>query len=709
MSDFRKSVAEELIKHIEAGTAPWQKPWEAGKAYIEPMNTATDKSYNGINTLILEMAATKNGYEDPRWMTFKQAKAQGASVNKGEKSTKIEYWQWSKEMPKLDEGGKPVIGKDGKPEKETVKLTRPEVFYANVFNAEQITGLEPYKAPEIGFDPIERAEKVLKDANVKIIHNQKDKAFYQPITDKISLPKKAAFKDSYSYYATALHETAHSTMHESRLDRVEARDSSKNEESYAREELRAEIASAMIARKLAIGNDIEDHASYVGSWIKALKKDPNEIFRAARDAEQISTWMLEPEKRLELQQQVAKKTAAENKTSKGDDAMKLENRHYINVSFSERNEAKAVGARWDGKQKSWYVAKDSDLEKVAKWDTPPPEAKNTISPVKEFGDFIRAQGVKLEGDPIMDGEWHRVKLEGQKGRGNEGGSYKGYLDGKPTGLVNNFRDGDGITKWVATGVTINANERAALQSKWEERKKERADDLNAAHAKASKTAYGLYANNTWAKPKNCPYLAQKGVGSYGVKQLDDGKMLIPARDIDGQIHSVQFVTPEGKSFLKGSRKEGCSHVIDPQKTLGKGPIIIAEGYATAASIHEATGRPVVVAFDSGNLTPVAAAYRGRYPKANIAIAADDDHKLVAEGKPNTGLDKAAKAAEQVGGHVIAVALSEDQKAKGLSDFDDLRKDAGAEVVKEQIESGLKAARSKSKGKGHEAEASLAVA
>ncbi|MFA7429908.1 MAG: toprim domain-containing protein [Rhodospirillaceae bacterium] len=107
-------------------------------------------------------------------------------------------------------------------------------------------------------------------------------------------------------------------------------------------------------------------------------------------------------------------------------------------------------------------------------------------------------------------------------------------------------------------------------------------------------------------------------------------------------------------------------MIDPDRVAGLGPLIIAEGYSTASTMHETTGRPVAVAFDAGNLKPVAEALRGKYPNTAIVIAADNDHHLEAKNKPNTGVERANGAAQAVNGLVIVPAFTEAERSKGLA-------------------------------------------
>lgn len=273
--DFREEVTAAVVEMLEKGTAPWQKPWDgSGVSSQMPMNAVTDKPYRGGNAVNLMMVGAAKGYTDPRWMTYKQAEGEGWQVRKGEKAAQVEFWQFNKQEKGPD--GKPVDGE---------KLDRPIQRIYSVFNAQQIDGIPPLepKAPVKEFEAIEAAERALKNSGAKIDHNGGDRAFYRPSTDTISLPPKDAFGSEVKYYATALHELGHWTGHESRLNR----DVGKNpfgSEGYAREELRAEMASVFMQAELGVPHDTEQHAAYVGSWIKALKEDKNELFRAAKDA-----------------------------------------------------------------------------------------------------------------------------------------------------------------------------------------------------------------------------------------------------------------------------------------------------------------------------------------------------------------------------------------------------------------------------------------
>ena len=207
---YHERFAEQVIQQIENGTAPWMKPWEPGQAFM-PYNPSSGTVYKGGNKVFLAM----QGFDDPRWKTFNQVKKDGQRVRKGERGTPIVFWQWEKEETRTDDAGKPVLDKNGQPEKVRVQLEKPLIRASYVFNGSQIEGMEPWVAPEKAYswDPIEKAEKILDHSEAPIHHDQHDRAFYRISTDSIHLPPKENFKAPEKYYDTALHEFAHATRH----------------------------------------------------------------------------------------------------------------------------------------------------------------------------------------------------------------------------------------------------------------------------------------------------------------------------------------------------------------------------------------------------------------------------------------------------------------------------------------------------------------
>lgn len=290
---YTDKIAEKVIAALEDGTAPWIRPWTGGElASNMPINPVTMKRYSGINFLNLSMVQASNGYTDSRWLTYKQAAGIGAQVRQGEKGTTIQYWKFSEEVDKVDENGRKVFGEDGKPEKETIQLENPKVFYSTVFNGSQIDNM-PQRVfdnrPERMFEAIEAAERIIENSGANISHIEGAGAYYRPRTDDIVLPVKSQFNKEMGYYSTALHELGHWTGHPSRLDRDLS--NSFGTQGYAKEELRAEISSYMLCSELGVDFDPSNHHAYIKSWVKNLQEAPTEIFKAAADAGKITQFL----------------------------------------------------------------------------------------------------------------------------------------------------------------------------------------------------------------------------------------------------------------------------------------------------------------------------------------------------------------------------------------------------------------------------------
>ena len=288
---FHQQVADKLIEQIQAGTAPWQKPWVPGQP-IMPVNPTTGKRYRGVNVLMLMM----EGHSDPRWMTFNQAQKAGYQVKRGEHGTPVQFWVFTERVPKLDPvTGQPELDARGNPVKVEVELEKPKVIISRVFNATQIDGIPPPQMRKgFDWDPLERAEDILANSGVSIAHDQADRAYYMPALDAIHLPARDSFPDTEKYYDTAMHEYAHATGHESRLNRDMRHPF--GSDAYAREELVAQIASFMLCAEVGIQPDMNRNAAYVGNWVRELKNHPMEICKAAQQAERVLTYVMERER-----------------------------------------------------------------------------------------------------------------------------------------------------------------------------------------------------------------------------------------------------------------------------------------------------------------------------------------------------------------------------------------------------------------------------
>jgi len=288
--------------------------------------------------------------------------------------------------------------------------------------------------------------------------------------------------------------------------------------------------------------------------------------------------------------------------------------------------------------------------------------------LEQFRQAIEAAGITAPDVIHDDGAIHRFS---PSGRGSDKAAwYTLHMDGTPAGAFGDWRSGLQSTWCAKSASTMTAQELADHRQRVKAMQAQRDADLLAAQQQASETAAALLAQAGPAATH--PYLSAKGVKAHGLKVLGD-RLLIPMRDTAGKLHSLQAITPDGeKRFHPGGRIKGCYHSIG--KPAGR--LVIAEGYATAASIHEATGDAVAVAFNAGNLEAVALALRAKYPALPLIVAADDDH--LTDGNP--GLSKATAAAQAVGA-VLAVPSFPADRPDKATDFNDLAALAGLQAVK----------------------------
>ncbi len=693
-------VANQIIESLKQGTAPWLKPWEPGIGNGQiPYNPVTGKRYRGINALYLMLNQTG----DNRWLTYKQAQSIDAQVRKGEKGTTIQYWKFTEEKIKKDESGNPILDEHGNPIKMQANLERPKVFYARVFHASQIDNMPELVHKEQDWSLVERAENLLVNSGANIVHSEADRAFYRLSTDSIHLPPKEQFKSAANYYATALHELGHWSGHPSRLNRDLSHPF--GSEGYAKEELRAEIASMLLGGELGIGHDPSQHTAYIKSWIRVLEDDPLEIFRASADAEKIVNHICSLEQVQDLHQEQALITKDE--PVKEEILMEtpkcISEKTWLTIPYKEKDRAKSVagkladgtpGISWDKEQKCWYANPGVSIEKIKEWlpeNQTAPQDK-ALSPIDEFKEALISLGAVVTGEhPIMDGNTHRIQMEGDK-HGEKAGFYVAHVDGVPAGYIKNNRTGIEL-KWKSKGYVLTDEQKSVLKAQALENQKNRKIALDEKHRTvALKLRQQLSKMSEATEPT--PYMQSKGIHTHSGVFTDNEKKLtcIPAVDIEGTVWTVQYIGEDGKKrFAKDSKKEGCFHVIGGMGKLSQAPVIvISEGYATAATIKEAAELPAVVsAFDSGNLKAVATTLHEQYPHTPIVIAADDDKYLEQTQKVNPGKDKALEAAKAVNGIVIIPTFAPGEQSlnpKKFSDFNDLAQSSrlGFDGVKRQV-------------------------
>jgi hypothetical protein len=320
------------------------------------------------------------------------------------------------------------------------------------------------------------------------------------MTDSIHLPPRENFEDAGRYYGTALHELGHWTGHGSRMNREFGPFGS---EPYAREELRAEIASWMLGQDTGIPHDPEQHTAYVQSWIKALEQDSFEIQRACRDAEQIKEYVLGLERKKELgQENQLDRSLPEREegiAAMGLPPVSAREKTFLAVPYKEKEQAKKLGAKWDKENKLWYAPEGADLTPLAAWmpdKAPMPEP--SLAPQDEFAAALEKAGLDLRGKaPIMDGQIHRVPLI-DRNSGELDGAYCGYLDERPGGWMQNFSAGEKTT-WLATGHTLTREQLDAQRAEIAQKREDRQREIQNRQHNAARDAHTEWIACDWPR------------------------------------------------------------------------------------------------------------------------------------------------------------------------------------------------------------------
>lgn len=276
--DNRKEIVENILNKIENENLRFQDLWdrEAGR----PQNPLSGAKYSGGNRLILGYKAVEKEYKDPRWVTFVQAQKEGWKLAKGSKAVTCEKWIFPEEKKEIDENGNTLINLEN-------RKAFPKQF--NVFNAEQFENAPQYEYKSLlqKDEAYEIVKDLIKSSEVPVKEIGQDRAYYNGSKDIIVMPLEQHFSKDEAMLSTLLHEMVHSTGHKERLNREQGE---KGTNAYAREELVAELGAVFLKQDLGIElkNDLENHSAYLKSYLKVLRDDPNELFRASAEAEKAS-------------------------------------------------------------------------------------------------------------------------------------------------------------------------------------------------------------------------------------------------------------------------------------------------------------------------------------------------------------------------------------------------------------------------------------
>lgn len=359
---------------------------------------------------------------------------------------------------------------------------------------------------------------------------------------------------------------------------------------------------------------------------------------------------------------------------------------WIKAPFEMHEQIKELGAKYDANAKCWFVPENVDLKPFENLkqdlELNKVQSERTDTPIAFFVEKMREAGLVIDKYPEINGRGTRVAVQGDKA-GQKSGWYKIHTDGVPVCLFQNWRTGDGTQKLVAPStkidmsidlekVKVNTEAMAAKLSSQEEATKQ-------LHAEVAKNVQERLA--VYKESERTEYIQNKDIPVFkGVYATNRGATVVPLSDIDGNVKTMQTILPTGtKMFEKGGELKGSMHVINADNLAeAKGGIVICEGYATGATIREATNGyfGVVCAMTSHNLLDVAKAVSEKYPDKPLIIAGDNDRFNV---NGNVGRLTAEAVAKELGAKVIIPEFKENDRG---SDFNDLKKSEGLDKVKE---------------------------
>lgn len=292
-----EQIAGKMIADLKAGTSIFQRPNNSMNSAL-PFNLESGHRYAGPSALVLLMQKR----DDPRWGTSNQANRNHTAVVKGATGTLIQFMSSYEYQKMVDEHGEPVLKENGKQRTERVKLDEPKQVDAWLFNGEQMRKIEKWeKEPNI-LSPAERAQVILDNSKAVIEHGG-DESLFDRLLDAVVLPEKERFPSPEHYYAEALHQLAHWTAAEDRLNRPLV--GQPGDLVMIREELRTNLASLFLSKELNLPYELNYHEGLVNAWSQVLKDEPAELFQAASDAQKIVDHVLGYEQQIEEKQEVA--------------------------------------------------------------------------------------------------------------------------------------------------------------------------------------------------------------------------------------------------------------------------------------------------------------------------------------------------------------------------------------------------------------------
>jgi putative DNA primase/helicase len=600
-----------MVSLMRKQRAPWQRPDRGDlPAPQMPYNgiAGADRVFKSSNALVLVAAMQAHGWDDPRFITARQAENAGWRVRPGG-GTNLIFWQ------------RAPAGSAGNEQEQY----RSSII--KLYNAAEVIGM-PDLASRARQAPIDI------EAFANALGGRIERAH---LLSSSALARRAAGQLLGPPHKGA--DWQHS--------------------------LRVQLASYLFVREAGDWYRPSIESTSQLPLTSRLLEDPDEFFRAARDAQAIAVNIAKLARSVSVQPEalplrepphstpapVARQTFNESPAA----ARSGRQGHvFLAVPPGEIAAAKAAGVKWHPEFRGWYVPQGSDLGKVDKWLPRGVEASRS-EVLASFAEAMRAHGlVEPLGGPLDDNKWHYVPTADAKGNSKKG-SYILCRDAVvPYGYIKNFKGTSG--SWRYDGRSISPEARAAHEAQAREQAALRDQELAHQQAEIAKQTNSILHVLEPVNGQDHPYLKRKGVGAHGLLQCGDERQLrtllnlpefkswndqflvIPGQDVDDNVRTAQVISGRekgGKVFVAGAAKKGAFHLIGVNSVaeLAAAPAaIFLEGYATAASVYEDLGccLPMVVTFDAGNLVEVAKALSKRLPPTQPKIVCCDNDQFMIE-------------------------------------------------------------------------------
>lgn len=634
---YGDKLRNNFIEAMEAGVAPWQKQWEA-KLLLNafPINGATGKNYSGVNAINLMLEATLNNYSDPRWLTEKQATALGGTLKDeaiaNNAGVLAQYLKYSEYKPVMNENNEQIVI-NGQKQWEEIKLQHPKLQFTTLFNASLFNNLDVYAERDLNNTNVEYEQPVLVGGNI------------QTSLQKEFINELANFMQS-----------------------------GKNGKDFIPE--------------FTNNNEI------INKVIEIIKSDKSEIYKLANSTEKL----LNEFKNFQVKNKETDQTL-QDKTPK-----LAAKRTYLYVPYKESVTAKDIGVKFDPFAKANYVDKGFDLSQVEQWLPINQSLYNINSStsagenyIESFKQELEKRGFDVSNGIIEDGHFHRCHLHGDK-MGSLNGSYIIHNNGTPMMNVENFKTG--VKERIFSGEQFSAGA-TEFQIKHQEQVNrvilvQNQKDLETKHFATSQRLNKEFGVLT-AAPLNHPYLIAKSIEPHGAKIDEKNNLVIPfysANDLK-TIKTIQTISMDEnsnfqKQWEKGGQKSGNFAIIADTNFDIKKPnqtIIICEGFATGASLKEATNIPVLIAGDAGNIKSVLENVIKENNNIQIIVAADNDLNQVGINKADEAIASLKSGYSQAQAPIVVSckpSFTAKEKQAGLTDFNDLGVSRGKAAVATQI-------------------------